>query len=1289
MRTILTSPGDFPLSSAGIISAKIIELQSSLSRDVNVVFATGRTMVDVLGHLARSPGIDWQRLQAFHLDEFVGLSPDHPASFGAWLNLHLFSQVAIPPEHIHYMGAQALSEYMATLKRLGGADLILLGLGLDGHLAYNKAGSAFASRARRVRLAPDIVDAKAKEYPPIRRIPYAYTFGLKDIMAGKNLILLVNGAAKTEVVAKVYFGPCAPEVPGTILQRHGSVTTILDCEAAAYLNAVDVQTVAPRQIRDHLALYSQTYSGIRHAGMGLATTISVVDSLVAFFYGFAYGQLLLKKSPKRRVFHILLGRDSRPTGRALATSQSAGIRKALLSQDKAIEITDLGIVTTPLLESAVRCVDAQGAVMITASHNPIPQNGWKFMSANKEGRGALLDQGSLLDADEKRTVIRTVQTLVENMAEGSLALAQFVVAAESIGPWPELPTFHDDENLYGKALKFYTEEVRGGAGKLDKDLIVVNDYNGGSAARVNVSVLAAMGFTNVISLGTELGVCNHAIEPIGAAMNAASQALVSNGARVGVVYDFDADRGNLVWLKPDGSAAEVSPQNVAALNVAIELLKHGEFDRRKFPKGLAIVGHCASSGSIRSIASHLNSAYFTVETGEVNVVKKMAELSRKGYLVAVGVEGYSGGTVFPGSRCRDGLRTLLAVTHLLSSQKMIDAWRRRFSGEHIPRQRREVFVSKLLETLPAYISLQDKISDVELGSREFRVELEKSLKNLITRTEPGLVVNGLSKTYRSVLIEYSGETAFLSRSIFKPAGFGLRGCFEDGGWSARFVDLSGQESFIWVRGSKTEVGIYKRLVDTTDPAEAAELKMILDSLCAVGTRRTGSATGTTGNILLVPPLGKAPAGWPTRELPAKSRIILLHANAGEFPPAAECLLDALQNKKLGNRIEWLTPADFSTSTLSERRPTWVIAARNERIERITATFNQENSGPKTQLVLFESPDSNAACFFSFSEEILAGTLKAVKAHKSQIRRTRYDLSVDRLCRATLLNLRASGAPIPKDHVAAYQFGMAPMGGSSEFSDPGPVSFDELSGQDRAYFISPHPDDMEIAAGGLVLKLSVQEVPVQNLILTLGGHGVTPTKSEQRMLQQRFGDWEQHLGELRRAEVLQAAVLLQKTQAGTVACEFIGESYDEAALRHSADIKVASLFTEDGRRSQPGRMIFFLPHPEDEHPRHRLAYQVFFELIGKYSAVHKRPVGIFLYLSPWAGRSNAYFVAPRNQDYFNSSGLKASPSRIRLMAARARKQGLSYLVHELVGGFGGSRSKDDGRLHAAESFYLPE
>ena len=1294
MQTFLTSPEDFASRSAVLIAEKLKELQVTRTRDINVVFATGKTMVGVLAQLALAPGIDWNRIQAFHLDEFSGLKPDHKASFGAWLSQHLFSCVSIPTQNIHFMGSGTLSGYMAKLKRLGGADLILLGLGLDGHLAFNKSGSKFASRARRVRLAKDVVDAKAVEYPKIRRHPFANTMGLKDIMSGKNLLLLVNGAAKSGVVAKFYFCPTSSVVPATVLRRHKHVDVVLDSEAAAHINAVDIDGIQPKQIFDQLALYTQTYSGIRHERMGHDANVRVVDRLIAFFYGYAYGRLLLSKFPRHKLFLVLLGRDSRPTGPALAVAQAAGIRKAIMESGKQIEITDLGIVTTPLLESAVRCLGAHGAVMITASHNPIPQNGWKFMTANREKSGALLDAGSLLGADAKRKVIKTVQSLIGKMCEGTLDLTKFAVASDNKGSIVDSPELKDEHRFYQKVLKFYTDEIKTGAGKLDKKLVVVNDYNGGAAARVNVSVLKAMGFENVVSLGTELGICDHEIEPIGAAMTAASQALVSSGGRVGIVYDFDADRGNLVWLKPDGTAAEVSPQNVAAMNVAIELLKNAEFNRRRYPKGLAVVGHCASSGSIPRICRMFDASYFTVETGEVNVVKKMAELERRGYLVVVGVEGYSGGAVFSRSKCRDGLRTLLAMTHLLSTQKMIDAWYRRFTAERSAPDRRHVFVSKLLETLPYFISLQDKISDIVLSPREFRIALESRLKELISVSGKVMKVEGLTKSYRSILIEYSGETGFYSRSVSRAAGFGLRSRFEDGGWIARFVDIAGVVSFIWVRGSKTEIGIYKRLVDSPDEKEAHELKIVLDQLCMVGAREakaTSRIKTKPGNVLLTIPNSKNQPGWPSIDLPLRSKIVLLHAVAGEVPPPVECLVSALTARKLGNRIEWLNPNDFNSTFLSEQKPMWVIAARNSRVEEVVRLFNSTNVGQTTTILLFEPSIIRTNSFFSFTEQTLREAINAVKAHKTQVRRTRYDLSVDMLCRATLLDLRADGVATPNDHVGAYQFVASHYLSAEDAPCQAPPNLDGLSTRDRVYFVSPHPDDMEIAAGGLVSKLSEIGVPVLNLVLTLGSNGVQPTLSEQRRLLKQFGDSFAHLGELRREEVQQAASLLQKSAKGRVVCKIVCGGYEETELRQNAELEIVSLFNEDAGNGSGGRLVFFLPHPEDEHPRHRLAYEVFSEMLKKHGSKFNRNIEIFLYLSPWAGRFNAYFLSRKDQAYFKPiRDAEKESGNLRVAASRARKRGLSWLLHELIGGFGGTQNANEAEKYlAAEAFYIPE
>ncbi|MBI4396041.1 MAG: 6-phosphogluconolactonase, partial [Elusimicrobia bacterium] len=241
-------PAEFARASAGAVAGKIRELQKTdPKKDVVIVFATGNTMKEFLDALAKEEGIDWGRIQAFHLDEYRGLSVDHPASFAAFLRIHFFSKVPIPAAKIHYIdGARPdISSYMDTLRELGGADIVMLGIGPDGHLAFNMPGSSFDSRMRRVALSEETIQANEPDYPDIRKNPAAFSMGLADILAGKNIFLLANQEKKADVVARALQGPVTEDVPASILQTHGNVTFILDEPAAARLKLERSVTPVP------------------------------------------------------------------------------------------------------------------------------------------------------------------------------------------------------------------------------------------------------------------------------------------------------------------------------------------------------------------------------------------------------------------------------------------------------------------------------------------------------------------------------------------------------------------------------------------------------------------------------------------------------------------------------------------------------------------------------------------------------------------------------------------------------------------------------------------------------------------------------------------------------------------------------------------------------------------------------------------------------------------------------------------------------------------------------------
>ncbi|MBU2102541.1 MAG: 6-phosphogluconolactonase, partial [Candidatus Omnitrophica bacterium] len=233
---------DFALTAAGQVASEIRKLQANPDKQVTIVFATGNTMVGFLDNLAKEKNIDWARVQAFHLDEYKGLPTDHPASFAYFLNKNLFSKVALPKENIHYVnGAKPdLAAYIEKLKSFGGADIVMLGVGLDGHLAFNEppAYSRFDSHMQEVSLTPSTIEANKADYLEIVNNPYAYTMGMADIFEGKHLFFLANKATKAEIVKKSLEGPVTEDVPASILQKHPNVTVVLDNEAATMLENI-------------------------------------------------------------------------------------------------------------------------------------------------------------------------------------------------------------------------------------------------------------------------------------------------------------------------------------------------------------------------------------------------------------------------------------------------------------------------------------------------------------------------------------------------------------------------------------------------------------------------------------------------------------------------------------------------------------------------------------------------------------------------------------------------------------------------------------------------------------------------------------------------------------------------------------------------------------------------------------------------------------------------------------------------------------------------------------------
>lgn len=203
--------------------------------------ATGSTPEGLYAELVKQHqenGLDFSRVATYNLDEYRGLSHDHPQSYHYFMNKNLFSHVNILPENTHVPdgsnpdAAAACEEYEDAIELSGGIDLQLLGLGHNGHIGFNEPSDHFAATTNCVDLTENTIQANSRLFDSIDEVPrQAYTMGIGTIMHARQVLMVVSGADKAEILRKVVLGPVTPEVPASILQFHPDVTLVVD-EAA-------------------------------------------------------------------------------------------------------------------------------------------------------------------------------------------------------------------------------------------------------------------------------------------------------------------------------------------------------------------------------------------------------------------------------------------------------------------------------------------------------------------------------------------------------------------------------------------------------------------------------------------------------------------------------------------------------------------------------------------------------------------------------------------------------------------------------------------------------------------------------------------------------------------------------------------------------------------------------------------------------------------------------------------------------------------------------------------------
>jgi glucosamine-6-phosphate deaminase len=206
--------------------------------------ATGETMRPVYECLARlhdEGRVDFSGASTFNLDEYVGVAADHPASFAAFMDAEFFSRVNLGPARHHLPRGDApdpeeeARRYEGEIAAAGGIDLQLLGIGRNGHLAFNEPTSSLASRTRIKTLTEATRSANAPAFAPGPVPRQAITMGIGTILEARACVLLATGAAKAAAVARMIEGPLGADCPATALQMHPQATVVLDDDSAGNL----------------------------------------------------------------------------------------------------------------------------------------------------------------------------------------------------------------------------------------------------------------------------------------------------------------------------------------------------------------------------------------------------------------------------------------------------------------------------------------------------------------------------------------------------------------------------------------------------------------------------------------------------------------------------------------------------------------------------------------------------------------------------------------------------------------------------------------------------------------------------------------------------------------------------------------------------------------------------------------------------------------------------------------------------------------------------------------------
>lgn len=245
MEVIITKTAE----EAAVLAADMMERKLMSKPNCVLGLATGSTPLGLYKELVRrhrEKGLDFSKVTTFNLDEYLGLAPSHPQSYRYFMDENLFKHINVPTSSIHvpYGHADSVLDFCAwyesEMARCGGIDIQILGIGGDGHIAFNEPGSSLGSRTRLKTLTEQTIRDNARFFNSMDEVPrFAITMGVGTILEARQIIMLAFGSSKAGIIAEAIEGPITSQVTASALQLHRDVVVLVDEAAGSKLKKAD------------------------------------------------------------------------------------------------------------------------------------------------------------------------------------------------------------------------------------------------------------------------------------------------------------------------------------------------------------------------------------------------------------------------------------------------------------------------------------------------------------------------------------------------------------------------------------------------------------------------------------------------------------------------------------------------------------------------------------------------------------------------------------------------------------------------------------------------------------------------------------------------------------------------------------------------------------------------------------------------------------------------------------------------------------------------------------------